>query len=487
MASLFKPSFTRKDPKTGKRIKRKTTKWYGQYTGPDGIVRRVPLCTDKAAAQTMLNEIIRREDRKARGLIDPHEDQELKPIAEHIEAYQQSLEEKGNDLRAVEGTIRRVKAVCEGCGFKRIGGITGAAVSNWLAAKRKGNAKGKGKATKGIGISTSNGYLVAIKSFCNWLVRERRMAANPITHLQRLNAKVDVRRERRALSADEFAKLIEAARKGDDFRDLSGSDREMLYLVAGYTGLRVSELASLKRNSFDLDSDSPTVSVAAGYSKRRRLDVLPLRRDLADKLKAWLDAKPPRKANVWPGSWKGDAAEMLRLDLAAAEIPYEDDAGRVCDFHALRHTFISSLAASGVHPKIAQELARHSTISLTMDRYTHVGRSEAAAALKSLPALPPSGAAPLALMLALNSDFSCPACSGDDPDRPDLAESDDRPKSPPRQELCSSCRGVSGDGAGGTRTRNQQIMRIPSRREIQGFPRPLALRLAQTSVKRWTI
>jgi integrase len=56
----------------------------------------------------------------------------------------------------------------------------------------------------------------------------------------------------------------------------------------------------------------------------------------------------------------------------------------VVDFHALRHTFITSLAAAGVHPKTAQMLARHSTITLTMDRYTHTLRGAEAAALASL-------------------------------------------------------------------------------------------------------
>ncbi len=58
------------------------------------------------------------------------------------------------------------------------------------------------------------------------------------------------------------------------------------------------------------------------------------------------------------------------------------------DSHALRHTFISNLAASGVHPKLAKELARHSTISLTLDRYTHVGLVDMNAALESLPGIP---------------------------------------------------------------------------------------------------
>jgi hypothetical protein len=63
---------------------------------------------------------------------------------------------------------------------------------------------------------------------------------------------------------------------------------------------------------------------------------------------------------------------MLRIDLTAADVVAEDDQGRVVDFHALRHTpalrsfsvggFITNLARTGVHPRYAQVLARHSTI-----------------------------------------------------------------------------------------------------------------------------
>jgi site-specific recombinase XerD len=40
-------------------------------------------------------------------------------------------------------------------------------------------------------------------------------------------------------------------------------------------------------------------------------------------------------------------------------------------FHTLRHTSITKLCNSGVHPKTAQTLARHSSIGLTMDKHTH--------------------------------------------------------------------------------------------------------------------
>ncbi len=55
--------------------------------------------------------------------------------------------------------------------------------------------------------------------------------------------------------------------------------------------------------------------------------------------------------------------------------------------HSLRHTFITNLARGGVHPKLDQDLARHSDINLTLSRYTHTLLGERAKALAALPDL----------------------------------------------------------------------------------------------------
>ncbi len=56
--------------------------------------------------------------------------------------------------------------------------------------------------------------------------------------------------------------------------------------------------------------------------------------------------------------------------LAKAEIPYEDDSGRIADRKCLRSTFITHLALRGVDPRIVQRLARHKDINITMNYYT---------------------------------------------------------------------------------------------------------------------
>jgi integrase len=56
-------------------------------------------------------------------------------------------------------------------------------------------------------------------------------------------------------------------------------------------------------------------------------------------------------------------------------------------FHDLRHSHATQLLASGVHPKIAQERLGHSTISTTLDLYSHVSdtmQTDAAARLDAV-------------------------------------------------------------------------------------------------------
>jgi integrase len=43
-------------------------------------------------------------------------------------------------------------------------------------------------------------------------------------------------------------------------------------------------------------------------------------------------------------------------------------------FHSLRHTFGRALFENGVHPKIAQSLMGHASITQTLDTYSHLPR-----------------------------------------------------------------------------------------------------------------
>ena len=91
--------------------------------------------------------------------------------------------------------------------------------------------------------------------------------------------------------------------------------------------------------------------------------------------------------DVARGTWTKDAAskEQRQARRQSDFLAYRDGAGRVVDFHALRHTYISRLVASGANIKVAQELARHSTP--TLGRYAHVQLVDQTRALDALPAI----------------------------------------------------------------------------------------------------
>jgi integrase/recombinase XerD len=400
MASLYKKPIKVTDPKTGEKTKAKSKKWWGRYRDESGKETRVPLATDKTAAQAMLNELVRRVERKMAGLEDPFDKHHKRRLNEHLEDFKNNLSNKGSTPDYVNTTWQRVQFILEECKFERINQVSASRVLECLAELR---AVGKS-------VASSNHYLRATKMFTRWLVRDRRTNDDRLAHLSKMNSDLDRRRVRRPLSMDEFALLLESAEVGPSIQHVSGADRAILYIVGAYTGYRRNEIGSVTIQSFDFDSEPPTLTVAAGHSKHRRTDVLPLRRDFANRIRKWLSDKPdvqPDEPLLQISNKR--TAEMIRKDMAAARakwikaaerdaererrakssfLAYCDDRGHVVDFHALRKTFITNLTRSGATPKTAQMLARHSDINLTMNSYTMIGVMDQVAAVEALPPIP---------------------------------------------------------------------------------------------------
>ena len=98
----------------------------------------------------------------------------------------------------------------------------------------------------------------------------------------------------------------------------------MAYRVALGTGYGAAEIKSLRCSSFDL-GESPTVTCKATHSKRRRLDVQPIRSDLADALRPWLTQFEPEELVI--KKLPGQLARMLRPDLEAARLAWIEAVG----------------------------------------------------------------------------------------------------------------------------------------------------------------
>ncbi len=322
-----------------------------------------------------------------------------KPLREHLDDWHQALADRNNSAKHVRISVNRVSALLDGCRFQSQADVQASRVEAWLAQERRAER---------LSITTSNYYLRDAKSFFHWLVEDDRADRNPLQSLKPLNTEVEDHRRRRCLPHDDFQEFLTAAYNGDTLKRISGPNRFMLYLVAGWTGLRAQELASLQPESFNLDGMEPTVTVQAGYSKHKREDVLPLRADLADLLREWMQDKPAGQ-RLWRGAWWNKAAEMVQADLAAAKqkwvgeaadpaerrqreqadrFAYHDAENWYFDFHSLRGQFISAMENAGVSLKTLQALARHSRVETTLKHYARVQLAGVRSALDSLPGLP---------------------------------------------------------------------------------------------------
>jgi integrase len=408
---LFRANFRNRDGEL-----QEASKWYIEFSDQWAKTRRLAAFDSKPASEELARNLVKlidyynasagqtdpklfgwlgtlqsgmRQKLIELGLINAERASLGKSLDEHLVEFQEALSHKGSSANHIDILSRRLKRIFKGCKFKNYSDIDSQKVTRYLTelqvpVKRDNPEEPK---TDKISSQTYNFYLAALKQFCKWMVKHQRASSNPVDHLTRLNVRLDRRRDRRSLSIEELKKLLTTTASSVDRTRLNGEVRALVYRLAVETGLRANEIRTLTRASFDLDSEQPVVRVTAAYSKHRREDAIPLRPATAKALEIHLGRLLPRaQAFKLPVSRKA-MTKMFRRDIEAAGIPHRDAENEVVDFHALRHTFVTNLARGGVHPKTAQSLARHSTISLTMDRYTHTVIEEQADALRVLPDL----------------------------------------------------------------------------------------------------
>ena len=340
-----------------------------------------------------------------------------RPLSDHITDYEAALRARNSTEQHVRQTVGRIMRIMQGCQFVYWGDVQGSRVQRFLSELRLSKKHAASAQTK-------NYYLRDFKSFCRWAVRDGRLGQSPVEYLRPIDAKrvrSYRRRERRAASVNEISKLLAVTAAEPERFGMTGPERAVLYRVTIETGLRAAELACLQKAHLDIESNPPAIILPGSETKNGLDAVIPLRPATAAILRRFAAAKV-QKARLFsiPDSTK--TARMLRADLQAAGVSYQDEAGRVLDFHALRHTCGTWLAAAGVHPKVIQRIMRHSTITLTMDRYTHAFKSDEVEAVARFPDLPEAG---------------CAAGTGTDD------------ASPPRSNTCSAKRGAQRGKEGG--------------------------------------
>lgn len=151
----------------------------------------------------------------------------------------------------------------------------------------------------------------------------------------------------------------------DDFKDVC---QRMLLLVFYETGLRVSELTSLRDEMVDFANMQLKVT-----GKRNKQRIIPFGEELKLELQRYMkmrDGSVARHDGYLFVNHKG-----LRMDAAAVRYRVKKNLSRVCSQkkrspHVLRHTFATTMLNHGAGLESVQKLLGHESVATT-EIYTH--------------------------------------------------------------------------------------------------------------------
>lgn len=408
----------------GKCFKREGESRYTiRWTDELGRARSRRAFARKNVSLQLLTKLEREVEERMAGL-RPRED--CRTLAELRSDFLDSLAAKGVTDRYRVQTTTRLDAVLNAIKVGHVSELTQSPVDRFLAKIVK-----EGKSAK-----TRDGYAAAVKQFGNWLEDEGVVLRNPFKRTALIAGEHNKKFNRQALGFKELGDLAAAAevRSRDAYAASHprakpetldryaefGRNRAVLYWAAAFTGLRRGELKALAWG--DLDLEARVLTVQAPTTKNRKRLLIPLVPWLADLLITWRKHQAVRGSRTPRQSGKvfhvgNNLLEQMRKDAEWAKLPLVDDLGRKLDFHALRTTAQSLMAAHGVPLQIAQRMMRHSDPRTTDKNYTRLEVAQIAGWLERLPALAPD----LAPRLLTSGGLARPAMDGDGQPQADIS------------------------------------------------------------------
>ena len=215
---------------------------------------------------------------------------------------------------------------------------------------------------QGLATRSLARHLSALRGFFSFALNEKILTANPAQFLD--NPKIN-RDLPEVLSQEQMQSILAAPKLSCK---LGFRDRTMLELLYA-SGLRVSELCSIR--ALDFDSDTNILRVFGKGSKER---LVPMHKTasqfLQEYIKLWRPLFQPKEAELFlnrsgnalsrVGVWK-----LVQRYAQKAKIPFSISP------HTFRHSFATHLLEGGADLRSVQMLLGHADITAT-EIYTHV-------------------------------------------------------------------------------------------------------------------
>ena len=205
-----------------------------------------------------------------------------------------------------------------------------------------------------LAATTINRRLHALKHFFDYLVMERQtLVTNPVkpSHLLRQGRPLP-----KKLSQDQVRRL---------FTQITNPLDHALYLLILRCGLRVSEVARLRRS--DLDWEQQSLRIDQGKGRKDR--VVYVSADALAALRTCLAVRPaavPGEVVFW--NQKRPHRALSSKGMQKKMERYAKAAGIKASCHSLRHTFASNLLEEGAEVIAIKELLGHASMEAS-ERY----------------------------------------------------------------------------------------------------------------------
>ena len=248
--------------------------------------------------------------------------------------------------------IRRLQNYCTGKTILQWSVVTQTDIRAHIANRHR----------QGIGSSSLQRELSAIRSFYSFLLKKRSADINPAQYVK---APKQVKKLPKTLDVDQINGLLEAGTSSVlEVRDVA------MFELFYSSGLRLSELAAL--NIEDIDLHDQSLLVRSGKGGKSRL--LPIGTKAIVALNHWLPQRIKKTATsetavfvTTTGKRLGQRSIELRLELWCKKKGIAEHIHP----HMLRHSFASHLLEASQDLRAVQELLGHSNISTTQI-YTHL-------------------------------------------------------------------------------------------------------------------
>ena len=291
--------------------------------------------------------------------------------------------------------------------FERLGEALGNVTIRELTIQAVLEYRAK-RVAAGAANNSANHEIGVLKAALAYAVELGQLGTHPLAGMRNLpRSREHQVRPARALSDWELSRLLKCAEELDAL-DAERNVRlgwpwkplprtPFLYALV-FTGARYGELRKATWGDVDLASGTLTLrSETTKNGEARALPIAPELLGVLERLPALYREHGLRVTMASP-VFLGTRGRQVNANTAnfllwlrrvyeRAGIEVRDGLGRVVHIHALRHTFCTRLARSGVPVAIAQKLTGHRTASILLQVYTHIRDDETRKAIEGLPSL----------------------------------------------------------------------------------------------------